>query len=222
MATNSTTQHTFNWQRDKHLRSGDRFWILTDVHSYEDSYYSTSEPQQLFRVGIYDLSTKAFGYATFGRDIARALLEAGMSPAPWASPLPAAIELHRAPHGPNPEGRFKVTATLLELPSDAAKVQQAARDIFRHFQTNATQGMWNDLAASAARNRAIRSAVDSMRPKGDFSASDIKEIVGSQVIVSPVLAELVEDGVLIQSGKKRGTRYRFASPKIVERVDWVD
>jgi hypothetical protein len=68
------------WQDEKHLVSGERFWILTGIQMYHSPYYPWSTAQQLFRVGIYDLNTQHVGLAHFGRDIAFALLKAGAAP----------------------------------------------------------------------------------------------------------------------------------------------
>ena len=79
---------TLEWQAPKHLASRDCFWILTDIQAFTDCYLAWSPPQQLFRVGIYDLTTEKIGLATFGRDIAYAILKAGITPPPWTSPAP--------------------------------------------------------------------------------------------------------------------------------------
>jgi hypothetical protein len=219
MATTSPPS-TPGWQREKHLHSGDTFWVLTNVQSYTSPFHPWSEPQELFRVGIYDLKTGCLGYANFGKDIVFAILKAGIAP-PRTSPLPVAIELHRDPHEDDEKGRYRVSAKLLPLDPDVALVEPRAKPIFASFTANAVPGMWDDLAERATRESAIETAVEAMRAQGEFSAGDIKKIVG-KVDVTPILKDLVARGVLLPpTGKKRGTKYRHVPLPIIERSDWT-
>lgn len=223
MTTKTKPPSSPSWQREKFLQSGDTFWILTDIQRYSSPYLSWSEAQDLFRVGIYDLKTGCVGYANFGRDIAFAILKAGIGAPPWTSaPLPTAIELHRAPHEDDEKGRYRVSAKLLPLDPAVALVAPKARRLLAGFTPNAEVGMWDDLAERADRENRIEAAVESMRAHGAFSAGDIRKVVGKGVDVTPVLKRLVAGGILLPpTGKKRGTKYMHAPVSIVERTDWT-
>lgn len=212
------------WQREKHLQSGDRFWILTDIERYSSPFMPWSEPQDLFRVGIYDLNTGHIGYANFGRDIALAILKAGILAPPWTASLPGAIELRRQPHQGEEKGRYCVSAKLSSLDPDVVLQEKAAKRVFARGSStpNSKPGMWNDLVKRANLENAIETAVESMRSRGEFSAGDIKKIVGKDVEVTSVLKDLVARGVLLPPiGKTKGTRYRHAQPKTIDRADWT-
>lgn len=222
MAT-TTRPSTPSWQREKFLQSGDTFWILTDIQQYSSPYLSYADPQELFRVGIYDLRTRCVGYANFGRDIAFAILKAGIAAPPWTSgPLPVAVELHREPHEKDEKGRYRVSAKLLPLEPAVALVEPKARRLLAGFTPNSEAGMWDDLAQRAAKENRIEAAVESMRAHGEFSAGDIRKVVGKDAAVTPILKRLVADGILLPpTGKKRGTKYMHAPLPIVERADWT-
>lgn len=221
MTTISDPPSTPRWQREKHLQSGDAFWILTDIYRYTEKFYVWSEPQEMFRVGILDLTTGCYGYANFGRDIAFAILKAGIGVPPWTSPLPVAIELHRDPHEDEEKGRYRVSAKLLPLDPDVALIEPEAKRVFASFTPNTEDGMWNDLLERVSKENRIETAIESMRAKGIFSAGDIKRMVGKDVDVTPILKRLVSKGVLLPpKGKKRGTRYLHAPLPIIERADW--
>jgi hypothetical protein len=205
-------RHVPQWQEEKHLQSGDAFWILTDVQSYVSSFYAWSDPQQLFRVGVYDLKANRVGLANFGRDTAFALLKAGLPAPPWDRVAPSGIVLHRASHDGEPKGRYLVSAESIPiqpswygiLPTAFAMLDRTAH------HPSFTPGAWNDLVARAARENAIeRAAMGSSVP---FSAGDIRAVIGDPgADVTSVLKRLVAEGKLTVSGKKRGTKYRRAA-----------
>lgn len=220
--TKTTPPSTPSWQREKFLQSGDTVWILTDIQQYSSPYLSWSTSQELFRVGIYDLRTRCVGYANFGKDIAFALLKAGIAAPPWTSPLPVAVELHREPHEKDEKGRYRVSAKLVPLEPAVALVETKARRLLAGFTPNAEAGMWHDLAQRAAKENRIEAAVESMRTHGAFSAGDIRKVVGKDADVTPILKRLVADGTLLPpTGKKRGTKYVHAPVSIVDRADWT-
>lgn len=222
MAATSPPPSTPPWQREKYLQSGDSFWILTDIQRYSSPFLPWSAPQELFRVGIYDLRTGCVGYANFGRDIAFAILKAGICAPPWACPLSVAVELHRDPHEDDEKGRYRVSAKLLPLDPAVALLEPKAKRLLAGFTANAEVGMWDDLAERADRENRVEAAVESMRAQGAFSAGDIKKVVGKDADVTPFLKRLVAMGVLLPpTGKKRGTKYMHAPLPIVERSDWT-
>ena len=199
------------WQAEKHLQSGDRIWILTDVQSYGSSYYPWSDPQALFRIGVYDLRTRKVGLANFGRDLAFALLKASLPPPPWKMPLPCGVAIHRVGHDHEPKGRYLVSVKPVPIEPEWYSVLPGAMRMF--FQTahcaNSELGMWDDLVARAARENAIESVA--LRKTVPFSAGDIRTAIGDpEAEVTSVLQKLVDDGKLLVSGQKRGTRYRLA------------
>ncbi len=211
-----------SWQPEKRLQSGSRVWILTDVESYDFCFYDWSVPQESFRVGVYDLETTKIGWANFGRDIAYAMVKAGVQPPPWKEPLPFGIELHRDPHANGEgKGRFTGWVDLITLDPELVKVLPVALKNFADHRANATPGMWDDFVARARRDNAIEAAALSM--VGLFSAGDVRKKIGDpNADVTPVLKRLVREGKLLPPvGKKRGTRYQVAPPRAVERSDWA-
>jgi len=217
--TNSSTRYqtrALDWQAPKHLRSGDHFWILTDIQAFTESYYAWSPPQQFFRVGIFDLTTRRLGFAHFGRDIAYALLKAGFTSPPWTSPAPFSVSLTRRGHDGQAMGRYVTTATISPIdPSLTVFAYEARRRFWSQHVPNSWPGMWTDLKERADRETAIENVALGMI--GLFSAGDIKKVVGLDVDVTPVLRRLVEEGRLLPPvGRKRGTRYEVAFPKLVE------
>lgn len=211
-----------SWQPEKHLQSGDRIFIVTDVERFTSKYYGWSTPQKLFRVGIYDLATGRIGYANFGRDIASFMMKAGLPAPPWTRPMQFGVAVYRASHDGEPNGRFRGRVELVQLEPAIASIGPIARKLFSRGSStpNAVPGMWQDLEDRAREENAIEAAVRGMA--GSFSAGDVKKIVGKDVDVTPVLQRLVAEGTLLPpTGKKRGTRYRHAPPLIVERSDWT-
>ncbi len=204
-----------DWQPEKHLRSGDRVWILTDVESFESCYLAWSPAQQLFRVGIYDLRTDKVGFAVFGKDLAYAILKAGIATPPWRKPLSAGIAIHRDGHEDDARGRY--TSTIELVPIEPALVAvasnlEATLALDSEHTPNALSGMWLDLAQRAAKENAIETAILGML--GPFSAGDVKEAIGDpDADVTPGLQRLVKEGKLLPpTGKKRWTRYVLAAP----------
>lgn len=115
-------------------------------------------------------------------------------------------------------GRYVTTAATSLIARDLFAILPEAR---RRFATqhapNFLPGMWNDLKERADRENSIEAAALGM--VGLFSAGDIKKIVGKHVDVTPVLRRLVEEGRLLPPiGKKRGTRYEVAFPRLVDRA----
>ena len=224
MTTCTSPIPTPAWQPEKHLQSGDRVWILTDVECYESRYLPWSEPQELFRVGIYDLASQRIGFANFGRDIAFAMMKAGLLPAPpWKQPLPFGVALHRQPHDGEEKGRYRGRVELLEIDPVFHGIVAGAKKRFSaegHYPGCPT-GIWDDLIARASRENAIESAA--LKMVGPFSAGDIKRSVGKELDVTSVLRRLVEEGKLLPpTGKKRGTRYEVAPPPpSPQRLDWT-
>ena len=50
----------------------------------------------------------------------------------------------------------------------------------------------------------------------------MEKTLGRDVNVSPNVARMVADGVLIPNGKRtKGARYMVAPPQLVERTDWT-
>ncbi len=217
----SPTIPSLQFQPEKRLQSGDRVLVLTDVYTEWRSYYSNSTPQKWHRVGCYDLKTQQIGYFLFSVDDARGLLFAGFSPPPWPSGLSHAFEVKRLAHAGVREGRFKVSITALDIPSEVASLIPHGRRMFARdgHWPNSTLGMWGKLAARVAQEQAVERAA--LAQVGWFKAGDIKKIVG-KVNVSPILARLVDEGRLVMDGKKKGARYIAAPPTpLPNRADWV-
>lgn len=197
-----------SWQETKRLSSGDRIWILTDVESYSSAFLAWSTPQQLFKVGAYDLKTNCIGFFTFSLDDVRGMLRAGLPPAPWAVPQPHGIEMSRLGHGDgNKEGRFVVNVKLVDVDPAILGVVPGAKKVFSDagLSPNATRDIWKDLVASVAVEKKVEVAALGMI--GLFSASDVQAIVGVEVNVSPVLKRLEKEWKLQRFGRTRGTKY---------------
>jgi hypothetical protein len=199
-------------QNDKHLRNDDSVWILTDVEAYDSSFYGYSDPQLLFKVGVYDLITKRIGFATFGKDMAYSMLKAGLAPPPWKTPQPLGVTLHRHAHDDEPKGRYLTTATLVPIEPLLHSVVAPARAIFvamKHWP-NAYLGIWEEQEKRATRDNAIECAV--LQIVGLFSAGDIRKACGASAAeVTLALKKLVAEGKLLPpTGTKRGTKYRVA------------
>lgn len=215
-----------HWQAEKRLKSGDCVWILTDVETYDSRYMAHSEPQTLFKAGIYDLETEHVGWGIFGKDIAFAIVEAGFQPPPWGAPLPSAIKVVRPPHDSGEErGRYLVKVELVAIDPGLLAIVPVAEKKFDSagHHPNAKPGMWDALVTRAARENAIEVAALSM--VGAFSAGDVRAAIGNpDADVTDVLQRLVREGKLLPpTGKKRGTRYQVAPPSpLIERADWTD
>jgi hypothetical protein len=215
---------TVVWQNEKHLQSGDRVWILSDVESYSSSYYPYSEPQELFKVGVYDLASEKIGFATFGRDIAYAMMRAKLPPPPWKQSMPFGIAVRRLLHDDGEEkGRYVVKVHQVPITSSLLSVVRVAKKKFAGtiHCANSTFGMWDDLVSRAAKENAIEAAALSM--VGPFSAGDVRAKIGDpDAEVTYVLKRLVLEGKLLPpTGRKRGTRYQVAPPSIAARIDWT-
>ena len=213
----------FDFHGEKRLRSQDRIWIVTDVHSYTSRLYHWSVPQEWFRVGALDLDSNHLMLVEFSRDDARQLLRAGLPPPPWNEPLSHGLELTRIYHGDQEKGRFREKVALIDLDPELLKHGPMLR---KHFESqmglrgNSTPGMWEEMVEWARRQNAIESAALSF--DGWFSAGDVKKIVGNDIHVSATLKRMVKDGLLVTNGRsKRGARYMKAPPRLVERADWV-
>jgi hypothetical protein len=203
------------WQSDKHLKSGDCVWLLTDIETHESRYMPQSAPQVLFKVGMYDLRTERVGFGIFGRDVAFALVKAGVRPPPWIDPQQTGIVVIRAPHdGGEEKGRYLVQVEQIELqeqPDDLVAVAKKKFTAAGH-RSNAVPGIWADLVARAELESAIEAAAPGMI--GLFSAGDVRRAIGDpQADVTPILRRLVRQGRLLPSGKKRRwARYAVALP----------
>ncbi len=218
MTTPTYPTQTLQWQPERHLKSGDKIWILTDIQTVWSGYFDYSADQELFRVGIYDLTTGKIGFGKFGRDIAHAFLKASIQPAPWRAPLPCAVEIHRQSHGNTKGGRFRTWATLIDVDPQIIAIAPLAQKKFvqEGHDPTATVGMWSDLEARAKRELAVEKAALAM--VGIFKASDVRKIVGN-INVSPVLRDLVEEGRLVRVGAKK---YMVAPPHpLPQRLDWT-
>ena len=216
--TNAPPPATPSWQPDKILSAQDRIWILTDVESEYSSYYPWSEPQELFRVGIYDLTTRKIGFARFGRDTAYAFLKVGLLPPPWNAPLSFAVEIRRDGTDGEPKGRHPTQAILTDLDPAAAALTPMVMKVFAQLghRPNASLGMWHDLDARAKKENAIERAALAM--VGIFKASDVKAIVGKTINVSPSLRRLVKERRLVLVSAKK---YVVAPVTPIERQDWA-
>lgn len=213
------------WQPDKLLKAHDRVLILTGIEREHSAYLPWSEPQELFKVGIYDLATGKVGFARFGRDIAFALVKAGIAPPPWKAPQSFGVEIHRAGHPGENKGRQYTWATLIDLePTIIAVAPIARRTLLSvgHYP-NLPPGAWADLEERAKRELAIEAAALVM--VGEFSAADVRAAIGDpNADLTGVLQRLVREGKLLPpTGKTRGTRYQVAPPSpLIERADWAD
>jgi hypothetical protein len=182
------------WQPEKHLRSADRIWILTDLQAYDSRYLPWSK-EQLFRVGILDLETDHVGLAHFGRDLARAMVRALVPPPPWLAPMPFGLLLHRRPHDKEEKGRYVARVELLTLEPELWSIVPAATKMFDRtaHSPNSAPGMWQDFVARAAQENAIEAAA--LRKTIPFSAGDIRTAIGDpDAEVTTVLKRLVEEG----------------------------
>lgn len=131
------------------------------------------------------------------------------------------IQTKRLAHDGEERGRYRVTMTTVQLPEELLALGGRIRARFEScgFSPNATPGMWEELVARVAREKRIEEVALAM--SGSFSAGTVRAVVGAEVNVTPVLRRLVDEGRLIMSGKKRGTRYERTSRFIPTRADWA-
>lgn len=212
-----------HWQDSKHLKSGERVWILTDIEASESRYLTCSEPQTLHKVGVYDLRTEHVGWATFGRDVAYAMMKARLPPPPWKAPMSVGVEVHREAHGDGEEkGRYLVEVECVAIPPELHAVVPVAKRKFADagYWPNSTPGMWDGFVARAVQENAIEAAALAM--VGPFSAGDVRRAIEDpHVVVTPVLQRLVRQGKLLPpTGTKRWTKYEVAPPAVPVRIDW--
>lgn len=191
-----------DWQPDKMLQAGDRVWILTDVQSEWSSFYLWAQPQQLYRAGIYDLKTGRVGFARFGRDIAYAIVKAGVRVPPWRSPLDVAIEVERERHDGEPKGRFRTKVKRVELDESVTELLPLMLRMLATVELlpSSLTGMWNDFEERAASENAIERAALSM--PGLFKTSNVKSVVGNDTRISRVLSRLVRERCLVREGRR--------------------
>jgi len=216
----SLSPHTIpQWQPDKLLKARDRVLILTGIEREFSAYLPWSEPQELFKVGIYDVATGKVGFARFGRDIAFAFVKAGLAP-PWSGPQTVGVEIHRAGHPGENKGRQHTWATLIDLDPAVLAIAPLARRrlVSEGHYPNLPLGAWADLEERAKSELAIEAAALGM--VGEFKASDIKKIVGDDKRISRVLRGLVREGRL-EKVKSTGKKYIVTPPQIIERSDWT-
>ena len=211
-----------NLQPARHLASGDRVWILTGVECFDSAFYPWSTSQRLFRVGVLDLATNELRLCTFGRDIASAMLKAGLPPLPWKSPQKFAIELHRRSHGPNSKGRYITTVSLVEVEPKLQAVVPVAKKAFADLCPSAQADEWNECGERAERDKRIETAALTMT--SPFTMKDICTATGdSHNNVVTVIKRLVREQKLVPPvGAKRPQKYEVAPPKVIERADWND
>lgn len=218
-ASPSPSTHTIPaWQPDKMLGAHDRVLFLTGIEREFSAYHPWSKHQELFKVGVYDLATGKIGFARFGRDIAFAIIKAGIAPPPWSAPQPVGVEIHRAGHPGENKGRQHTWATLIDLdPAVLAIAPLARRRILSEgHHPNLPLGSWADLEERAKSELRIEAAALAM--PGTFKASDIKKIVGDDKRISRVLRGLVREGRLTPVSAKK---YVVTPPKLVTRLDWT-
>lgn len=219
--SSATIVTPFTYEGEKRLRSKDRVWLVTDVQSYTSAMYGCSTPQRWYRAGALCLDTNHLALVEFTKDDVRAMLKAGLQPAPWAAPRPYGIEVTRIYHGDQEKGRFREMVALIDLDPELKKHGAMLRKRFERemgIRGNTTPGVWKEAVAWAARANAIERAALSL--DGWFAARDVKAIVGD-INVSATLLRMVKDGLLIPNGKaRRGSKYMRAVPRLVARVDW--
>jgi hypothetical protein len=209
----------FIWQPPKRLRSGDKIWIVTDTFECYSRYYDFSDEQLWFKVGAIDLETNCIGYYVFGIDDARAMVKAGLPPPPWNQPLTSGVVLARLPHK-GKQGRFPEMVSLVEIEPKLLALGSVARKTFADdgHTPNSKPGMWQKIADHFMLQTLIATTAQAMI--GEFSAGDIQNIVGKDVIVSPVLKKLVLEKRLLRKGKTRGARYTVVQQTLPTRIDW--
>lgn len=226
------TTTPFTFQGKKRLKSRDRIWIVTDVQSYTQALYHWSSPQQWFRAGGIDLDATVDGMhhlviAEWTTDDMKAILKAGMAVgigAPsWRTPLSHGFELTRIYHGDQEKGRFRERVALIDLDPELLKQGAKLRKMFEQqygLRGNLAPGACQEMVEWAQHENRIETAALSL--EGWFAARDVKAVIGEDINVSPALARMVKDGLLIPNGKaKRGAKYMRAVPCLVERADWT-
>jgi hypothetical protein len=217
--------HTpFPFGGHKRLKSGDRVWLVTDARSYTDKYLGWSEPQQWFEVGAVCLKTNRLFLVRFSIDDVKAMLKAGILPAPWPSHQRQGIGLTRLYHGSQGNGRFREKVSLIDLDPELLKHGASLRAYFERqvgLRGNVVPGAWKEMQDAADRENRIEAAAISFTDW--FSASDIKKLLGEDINVTHTLDRMVEERLLITNGKaKRGRKYMAAPPIFIDRADWTD
>ena len=176
-------------------------------------------------MGALDLNTGKLGYFNLSRDDVKALVKCGLKPAPWHAPQQSGVALVRHYHGDHQEGRFRETASLVNLPPDLLAEGPQLRRYFEKtlaFVGNSEPGMWDSLEKRAVHENAVEGAA--MSTTGWFSARDVRAALGlvRTVPLSRILGTLVLEGHLVTNGKKRRwCRYMVAMPAGVPRADWA-
>jgi hypothetical protein len=204
------------WQEEKRLSCGDQIWILTDVEVRWSRYRYNAPDQEWFHVGAIDLNTGCIGTFRFSRDDAFAILKAGIAAAPWTTPQPHAIALHRRSHGSTSAGRFVGWVTL--APTDPAlhAIVPHAKRMFANagLSPNFVAATWKKLEERAERELKIERVV--LGQTGSFSAGEIIAATGEKrSAVSGALKRLVMQHKLVPEGK--GKRWTTTlPPPIVE------
>jgi hypothetical protein len=219
--TDSKPPPALRWcPEERRLSSGDRIFIVTDIHCYSSSMVQSAREQQWFRVGAVNLSDMTVGYWRFSIDDAKAILRAGIGAPPWTQALGEGIQIKRDLHVTGSRmGRYRVTITTLSVPPEIAAMAAELRKVFerRGHQPNFVPGSWKSPQQNANQALAVERAA--LSRVGVFKAAGVKAIVGAGIKVTPVLSRLVEEGRLTRVGKKR---YIVTPSRIVERADWTD
>jgi hypothetical protein len=213
----------FKWQDEQRLRSGDRVWLITDVGCFTSAMWGASTPQKWYRAGGLDLATNRLGYFIFSTDDVRAMIKAGIPPAPWKMRQARGIELIRFTHGGQKEGRFREAVLMIRLDSELLAQGPALRHYFVRnltFKGNAKPGMWQGIVDWAARENRLEA--EALKMVGWFSAGDLKAMTGATGSVSSLLRRLVKERRLLSNGKtRRSARYMVAPPVGSDRADWT-
>lgn len=209
-------------QPQKRLTSGDVVWIITDIYTEQRRYYGNSSLQRWFKAGGIDLTTGKMGYFRFTIDDAAALVRAGITPPPWAQPLPQAIAVKRLAHSRTERGRYRVDITTVNVDPRFLPLGPVLRQFFTRegHEPNFTPGLWRKLVDRAALDKEIEETALAM--VGRFSAGDLRNVLGKGAVnVTRVLRRLVRQSRLQPFGKKRGARYEVIPPTTPARTDWV-
>jgi hypothetical protein len=186
--------------------SGDRIWIVTDVHEYSASFHEGAADQVLFLVGAIDLNTNKPGYFFFSIDDARAIRKAGF-PLPWKQALARGFSYTRLGHPGTEKGRYVVTVTPIDLDAALSAKGPFFRKRFLEcgLTPNSSIGKWANLVAAYQLEKKIERAALAMSDA--FSVRDLEAVVGKGVNVKAVIRRLLVEGSLAKEGKGRGTRY---------------
>jgi len=206
------------YPEERRLSSGDRIFIVTDIHCYSSRMVRSARDQQWFRVGAVDLRDLTVGYWRFSIDDAKAILKLGIAP-PWTQPLAEGIQMKRHLHVTGSRmGRYRITITTVSVPPETVAKAAELGKLFERkgHQPNFAPGSWSSQQQRANRKLAVERAA--LSQEGVFKAARVKKIVGAGINVTPDLSRLVEEGRLTRIGKKR---YVVTPPKVVGRTDWT-